>query len=71
MFKVEHKNSGFIRAMKSSFFLKLVIPRNKVDKKNQGKMLFEFQLLKGIDHPNILRIYETFKDEKNFYLITE
>lgn len=49
----------------------LVILRSKVDKKNHGKMLFEFQLLKGIDHPNILRIYEVFKDEKNFYLITE
>ena len=48
-----------------------MIAKSKVDKKNQGKLLFEYQLLKGIDHPNILRIYEIFKDEKNFYLITE
>ena len=45
--------------------------RRKVEKKDQGKLLFEFQVLKSIDHPNILRIYEIFKDEKNFYLITE
>lgn len=71
VFKVQHKNSGLIRAMKSNFILISVIARSKVDKKNHGKMLFEFQLLKGIDHPNILRIYEIFKDDKNFYLITE
>ncbi len=71
VFKVQHKKSGLIRAMKSIHDVTLVIPRNKVDKKNQGKMLFEFQLLRTIDHPHIIRIYEVFQDEKNFYLISE
>lgn len=70
MFKVQHRKSGLIRAMKSSL-VSSVILRSKVNKKNAGQMLFEFQLLKNIDHPNILRIYEIFQDEKNFYLITE
>ena len=48
-----------------------MIARSRVEKKNQGKLLFEYQLLKSIDHPNILRIYEIFKDDNNFYLITE
>ena len=42
-----------------------------MEAKNQGKMIFEFQLLKNIDHPNIIRIYEIFKDTKYFYLVTE
>jgi calcium-dependent protein kinase len=71
VFKVQHKNSGLIRAMKSRIVMILVIPRSKVNKKNTGKMLFEFQLLKKIDHPNIIRIYEIFQDEKNLYLIME
>lgn len=48
-----------------------MIPKAKIDKKNQGKMFFEFQLLKNIDHPHIIRIYEVYNDQKNFYLITE
>ena len=57
--------------MKSRSFLTLVIPKNKIDKKNQGKLFFEFQLLKNIDHPHIIRIYEIYNDPKNFYLLTE
>lgn len=48
-----------------------MIPKNKIDKKNQGKLFFEFQLLKNIDHPHIIRIYEVYNDSKNVYLITE
>ena len=53
------------------FYLIKVIPKAKIDKKNQGKMFFEFQLLKNIDHPHIIRIYEVYNDQKNLYLITE
>ena len=49
----------------------LVISKSKIDKKNQGKMFFEFQILKNIDHPHIIRIYEVYNDAKNLYLITE
>jgi calcium-dependent protein kinase len=48
-----------------------VISKAKIDKEQQGKMYFEFQLLKKLDHPHIIRIFEVFSDEKNFYLITE
>lgn len=34
-------------------------------------MFFEFQILKNIDHPHIIRIYEVYNDTKNLYLITE
>jgi calcium-dependent protein kinase len=48
-----------------------VIERAKLDKEQQGNMLFEFQLLKKIDHPHIIRIFEVFSDEKHICLITE
>jgi len=28
-------------------------------------------VLRKLDHPHILRLYELFEDDKNFYLITE
>ena len=31
----------------------------------------EINILKGLDHPNILKIYEAYKDSKNFYIVTE
>jgi calcium-dependent protein kinase len=70
VFKVQNKKSGLIRAMKSRVSSS-VIARSRVEKKNQGKMLFEFKLLRSIDHPHIIRMYEFFTDDKNFYLITE
>ena len=71
VFKVQHKKTGLIRAMKSNLQVISVIPKSKIDKKNQGKMFFEFHLLKNIDHPHIIRIYEVYNDQKNLYLITE
>lgn len=28
-------------------------------------------ILKELDHPNILKVYDLFQDNKNYYLITE
>jgi calcium-dependent protein kinase len=70
VFKVQHKKTSLMRAMKSRL-LSPVIPKNKIEKKNQGKLFFEFQILKNIDHPHIIRIFEVYNDSKNFYLITE
>jgi len=35
------------------------------------ELLKEFNILKTIDHPNILRIYELYQDPVNYYLVTE
>ena len=34
-------------------------------------MLDEFEILKTLDHPNIVRMFEMYLDDKNFYLISE
>jgi len=39
---------------------------------DEKRMLFnEINILKEIDHPNIVKMYEFFEDEKRYYLVTE
>jgi len=60
--KVKHKVNGKIFAMKT-------IPKNLcIDEK---QVLPEIEILKSLDHHNIVRLYEYFQDSKNYYLITE
>lgn len=59
---VEHKITGMVRAMK-------VIP--KMSGMDETSVLNELYILKKIDHQNVIKIYEFYSDEKNYYLITE
>lgn len=34
-------------------------------------MLSEVNTLKSLDHPNILKIFEVFADDKRLYIVTE
>ena len=34
-------------------------------------MLNEIEILKKLDHPNILKLFEFFKDQKRYFLVTE
>jgi calcium-dependent protein kinase len=67
VFKVKNKNTGEIRAMK--------IIKNTSVKDNDGtanqKFLKEIQVLKGLEHPNIIKIFEYYIDNKYHYIITE
>ena len=67
VYKVKHKITGEIRAMKIIKKYLIKDSREKID--NNG--LREIQILKELDHPNILKIIEYYKDEKNYYIITE
>jgi len=36
------------------------------------RMLFnEINILRELDHPNIVKMYEFFEDEKRYYIVTE
>ena len=59
---VEHKITGMVRAMK-------IIP--KTTEISEISVLNELYILKKIDHQNVIKIYEFYSDEKNYYLITE
>ena len=62
VYKIRHLITSDIRAVKV-IAKKLMVPG--IDPAS------EFEILKNLDHPNILRLYEYFQDEKNYYLISE
>lgn len=65
VFKVHHKKTGQFRAMK-------VIKRDTINLQDDDKkFLKEIEILIKADHPNIIRIYEFFVDDVNYYLIME
>lgn len=63
--KVIHRRSGIVRAMKS-------IKKNTVLLDDENNELFtEISILKNLNHPNVINIYELFQDEKYYHIITE
>lgn len=38
---------------------------------DEKMLLNEIDILKDLDHPNIVKMYEFFQDEKRYYIITE
>jgi calcium-dependent protein kinase len=60
--RVKHKVTKQVRACK-------IIPWSKI--KNKQKFEEEIEILRKLDHPNVMKLYEYFEDTKNVYLITE
>jgi len=53
-----------IRGMKA-------IKKKSVLKEEQEKLFSEVSILKDLDHPNIVKLYELYQDENYYYLIME
>ena len=64
--KVCLKNDpDILRAMK-------IIPKENIIEKEDGKQfLDEIEILKYLEHPNIMKIYECFNDKDNVYIVSE
>ena len=64
--KVCLKNDpDILRAMK-------IIPKENIIEKEDGKQfLDEIEILKNLEHPNIMKIYECFNDKDNVYIVSE
>ena len=62
VFLVRHKKMNLLRAMK-------IISVNSKNEEEQTDE--EIELLKQLDHPNIVKLFEYFSDEDKYYLITE
>ena len=59
------KNPSTIRAMK------IISKENIIKGVDHSKLIDEIKILKKLDHPNIMKIYEFFVDNKNFYIISD
>ena len=62
VYEVRSKKTGELRACKQL---------SKLDVKNVEKFRREIDILKGLDHPNIIKLYELFESERSLYLIME
>jgi calcium-dependent protein kinase len=60
--KAKNKSTSAIRAVKSI---------SKSQMKNIERFKQEIAIMKMMDHPNIIKLYETFEDHRNIYLIME
>merc|ERR1719156_122905 len=60
--KCTNKSTGVVRAVKSI---------SKAQMKNIDRFKQEIAIMKMMDHPNIIKLYETFEDHRNIYLIME
>ena len=58
------KETNSLRAVK-------IINKKYLEEEDKQKLLSEISILKHMDHPNILKLYEFFQDHKRFFLVTE
>lgn len=65
MLRCEVKNTGEIRAMKK-------IPKKAVSREEQRqKMVNDILVLRQLSHPSIMKIYEFYQDDQNYYIVSE
>ena len=58
-------NPEIVRAMK-------IIPEENVLQGEGASLIDEIEILKNLEHPNIMKIYESFVDDKNnYYIVSE
>lgn len=57
-------NPEIIRAMK-------IIPEENVVQGEGASLIDEIEILKNLEHPNIMKIYECFVDNNNYYIVSE
>jgi calcium-dependent protein kinase len=61
---VVHRDTGVQRAVK-------VLRKIQMDNEDTKMLFNEITNLKDLDHPNILKMYEFFEDEKRYYIVSE
>ena len=61
---VTHKTTNIVRALKT-------IKKDAIPKEDEKKLLSEMNILKCLDHPNIVKLIELYQDDQHYYLITE
>lgn len=62
VFKAQSRDTKAIRAVKSI---------SKAQVKNMERFKQEIAIMKVMDHPNVIKLFETFEDHRNIYLVME
>lgn len=65
VYRVKGKFNRFIRAMKK------ISKEALQDPNDSSNFIMEIKVMQKLDHPNIIKIYELFEDENNFFIITD
>ncbi|EAR82072.2 calmodulin-domain kinase (macronuclear) [Tetrahymena thermophila SB210] len=63
--KVTNRKTKAVRAMK------IINKRSLTNSEDQQKFINEVEILRLLDHPHILKIYEQYQDNNNYYIILE
>ena len=63
--RIKHKDTGL------RFALKTFWKKDKNDEKQRQYYLNEIEILKQIDHPNILRLFQAYENGKNLHMVIE
>jgi len=59
-----HRKTNVLRAVK-------IIFKDTADKEDQERLINEVNILRDLDHPNIMKIMEFYQDSKAFYIVSE
>jgi calcium-dependent protein kinase len=62
--KCKHRQMKLHRAVK-------IIKKDLLSRLDRKQLLNEMTILKHLDHPNIVKIYEYFEDPLRFYIVTD
>lgn len=62
--KCKNKSTGEMCAVK-------VIELAQMTETEKVRLKYEIDILKNLNHPNILRLYEVFQDKRQIFLVTE
>lgn len=63
VYKAIHKITNMVRAVK-------VIPKTKLMREGEEKLIEETNLMIQMDHPNIVKLFEMFTDDNAYYLVS-
>ena len=64
VFKIRDRKTGLIQAMKE--VVKIQVPEDQMK-----LFMNEIETLKGLDHPNIMKIYQVIESKKSYYIVCE
>jgi len=48
-----------------------IIELSQMTETEKVRLKYEIDILKNLNHPNILRLYEVFQDKRQIFLVTE